>query len=33
VEVVANQPAEFVAMMRADVVKWSRVIRQIGIQE
>ena len=33
VEVVANQPAEFAAMMRADVVKWSRVIRQIGIQE
>ena len=33
VEVVANSPAEFAAMMKADVAKWSKVIRQVGIQE
>ena len=33
VEVVANSPAEFAAMMKADIVKWGRLVKQAGIHE
>ena len=32
-EVVANASAEFATMMRADVAKWERIVRETGLRE
>ena len=31
-DVVGNTPAEFAAFLRADLAKWSKLIRTIGLK-
>jgi hypothetical protein len=30
-EVVANPPDEFVAMIRTDIAKWTKLVKSIGM--
>jgi len=31
-ELIANSPAEFAAVIRADVQRWTKVIRESGLK-